>query len=1000
MIKKHVVLSVLGILFCLSGIGVAADNSLAFQYDFSKAGSIAGGTVKDLSSNGNDGVITGDVHQIDGENGKTAFFDGTSGYIEIPKLKTWEMKHSVTFSAVVKFIDDGKVMGGYDSHDMVMAKDDYFVFGVWPTGAGAQRILYFNTYDGQTWFHGAASYSIVHPNTWMQLDVRITLLDKAKGKYLGEFYVDGSKVTEAPMENLFSQKNTNPFCVGRGFGVGCWLMHGYMASVSMYNKALSDREIIESAMDNPYIQNKPTVHLEASVLFAPRKGLATININGAYIGNMDAAKCSYQLQQTDKAGSQKLITKGLINRFANDRAKKDINIAKLHPGQYEFLISCISKDGQAFNEKIPWEKPDAQIWRDAKAGVSDQVISPWTPLKAQLKDKKLQVSCWGREYQIAGNGLAGDILTRDEHVLSKPIELVAEVNGKPALWKSNAPRVKSSTPAKIVFTGTAKSQDLQLSVDSYIEFDGMVLSKFTLKADKSAKVGKCSLRIPMNKENAKYSSFLYPDWGSYRGTLARAPKAIAFPYYMWIGDEDRGMCWFSERDMSEHLADPTKAVEIKTEGDEVVIQINLLDKAISLDKPLTFTVGFQATPVKPLPDKWRSFVQNNVALTWTWKELTRHFGYPEATNPDYYKSEVKKVHDAGKLFVPYTVLQMLSANSTEYKYFGDEWWSGGKDDTSADVISFVPRAAIYTVCPNAHDWIDVETYHIKQLVETYKIDGLYHDFSWPIRCTNTKHGCPEKGGYPILAMRELYRRTNTILRNQPRRTFEALHTGWALVCAPVCSFGDATLNGEEIGLTNGNGNYYKCFLSRKPEKATADSFLVDYIGRQFGPIPIFWRAPESNPEYNKPKYEQRMLSIMLLHDVLTSWGYWQEGYARMWKVLNDFGIDDAEFIPYWDKRKPITVSAFDPKPAEYSLSAPVLVSVYNCSGKRALVVIGNTSEVGIHASVNIDAKALGFTTPIRARDAYNPDINLLNGGSVDMDIPELEYKLLLVDELK
>ncbi len=988
--------SLLALIFLITGYGFAADNSLVFRYDFSKADSISQGTVKDISGSGNDGVIVGDVHLADIEQGKAAYFDGSTGYIKIPNLSSWDMKRSVTISATVKFLDDGKVMGQNDGHDMIISKEDYLILGVWPLGNS--RLFYFNTFDGKSWNPGYISFDKVLPNVWVQLDARITLLDKSKGKYLSEYFVNSNKVAETTFISLFGKSNDSPICVGYGFGGGCWLLHGYIASISMYNGSLSDREIIQSAMVNPCIKDKPKPHLDASVIFTPRKELATLNVNGTYIGDMNTAKCSYTVDQINKNNTRKVVIKGVVGSFTNDRSKLDFSIAKLPAGHYEIRVDCVTKDKQTFTQNIPWEKLDAKIWRDARAGVSDKLLPPWTPLKSRRNKDSLQILCWGRTYDFNGTGLAEDIVTRDQHVLSKPIELTAIVNGKTVKWKSNPSIVTSSTPAKITFKGAANASVIQLNTSSYMEFDGLVVSKFALKVDKSAKIGKCSLNIPVNSANARYLSYLYPNTGSYRGRMDNAPKSMLFPYYMWVGDEDRGFAWFSERDMSRHLADPSKAVEILVNGSETVIRINLLDKAVLLNKPLTFTVGFQATPMKPLPEKWRSYVHNDVALVWTSKYLNTYFGYPEAKDPEVYKAEVKRVHDAGQLFMPYTVLQMLSGSSPEYKHFGDEWWSGGKDNTSADVVSFDPPSPIYGVCPKAHDWIDAETYKIKSLVETYKIDGLYHDFSWPIFCRNTKHGCPEEGGYPILAMRELYRRTYTILRSQGRPTFEADHTGWAMVCAPICSFTDATLNGEEVYLPRGKGNYYKSLWSADPNVIPSfDGFITDYIGRQFGTIPVFCRASLEGTEYHKPQYERRMLSIMLLYDVTTSWGYWQDEYGRMWKVLNDFSIGDAEFIPYWNKQQPVTVSSFDPKPAEYSLSAPVMISVYNCPGKKALIVVANTSEIKLHAAINIDSKALGFTRSIRVRDAYSPDADLLKGNSVEVDIPELECRLLLVD---
>ena len=984
------VVAVLVLLAVLPAACTPAGRGPLLRYDFR---TLDGATVRDISPHGNDGQIKGDAHLVDAEHGKVVYFDGKSGHVSVPGLSKWNLAGSMTISAVVKLLDNGTVMAQDDAHDMIISKGDNFIFGVWPSGAGGRRQFYFNSFNGKGW-NSANVFGEVLPGSWLQIDARITAVSVRDGRYKADYFINGEKAYEAALEGMFPVPNSGPVQIGLGFGSNCWLMHGYMAAISLYDRAVSDREIVQSAVANPYVREKPKERLLAALDLSPQRGTGIITVNGSRISDMTNAQCAYQVR---RSGSDRAIRRGPVQGFIDDVATAQFSLGDLTPGKYEVAVACRTRDARRFSEQFTFEKPDPQPWREAKAGVSDKVLPPWTPLSVQPGSGDPTISCWGREYRFGGSGLPAEVATRSEQIMARPISLSASVGGTPVQWQVGAAAVTSATPAKATLVGGAKGSGLRLETESYMEFDGLVVTRCTLKADRSVTIDQCSLQIPLRPECAKYISFLRPGGLPYKGGLDKACKEpggwnLAFPYYMWLGDDDRGFAWFSERDLSRRLVHREKAVRVSSAGDALSVKVNLIDHATRLDAPLTFTVGFQATPMKPLPAKWRSFFNERVDLMWTWPSITRHFGYPEAADPKTYAEMVAKSHANKRMFVPYTVLQMLSANSPEYQYYGQDWASGISDNTSADVLSF--GAPIYSVCPNASDWADCLTAKVKQHVERYRIDGLYHDFTWPIFCQNTKHGCPAEGGYPILAMRDLYRRVYAILKSQPRDTFMLGHTSWGLLCAPVCSFLDGTLPGEDVSAAAGKGDYYKGMAGQ----VGFDGFKADSMARQFGTIPVYWVFPDTGEEYTKEKYDRRLLSLLLLHDTLASAGHWRTGQnAQMWTILRAFGIDEAQFIPYWAKEQPVTVTAIEPKPAEFSLSAPIVVSIYSRPGKQALVVVGNTSAARIHATLAISGKALGLANTVRVRDAYSPGTDLVKDGRVEVEVPELEYRLLLVE---
>lgn len=980
---------VLGLALALSAACSAADRDPLLRYNFS---SLDGSTVKDLSPHGNDGHLQGDAHLVDDEHGKVLYFDGKTGFVSVPGLSRWNLAGSMTLSAVVKLPDNGTVMGQDDAHDMIISKGNNFIFGVWPSGALGRRQFYFNSFDGKGW-NAANVFGDVLPGAWMQVDARLTALSVKEGKYKADYFINGERVYEASLAALFPAPNSDPVQIGLGFASACWLLHGYMASISMYDRAVTDREIVRSAVANPYVKEKPTQRLMASLDLSPKRGTGIVTVNSSHIDDMTAAQCAYRVR---RVGSTTAVRGGPVRGFTDDVATAQFSLGDLALAKHEVEVTCQTRDGRSFTESLPFEKPDPRPWRGAHAGVSERVLPPWTALSLARDRGDLAISCWGRMYRFDGAGLPSAAVTRGEPILSAPITVAASVGGAPVRWELGTTSVTSSTPARATFVGGAKGPGLRLETSSYMEYDGLIVTRFTLKADKAVTVERCALQIPVRPECARYISYFRPGALPYKGGFDKASREsggnLPFPYYMWLGDDDRGFAWFSERDLSGHLANRDKAVQIRSGADATSITVNLIDHATRIDAPLTFTVGFQATPMKPLPSKWRSLFNERVDLTWTWPDITRYFGYPEAANPETYAAMVAKSHANKRMFVPYTVLQMLSATSPEYQYYGQDWASGITDNTSADVLAF--RAPIYSVCPKAADWVDCLTWKIKQHVERYGIDGLYHDFTWPIFCRNTAHGCPAEGGYPILAMRDLYRRVYTILKDQPRETFMLGHTSWGLLCAPVCSFLDGTLPGEDVSVERGNGDYYNGMAGQ----VGFDGFKADSMARQFGTVPVYWVLPEAGEEYKKEKYDRRLLSLLLLHDALASAGHWRSPlHSQLWVRLRDFGIDEAQFMPYWAKEQPVTVAAMDPKPTAFSLSAPIVVSVYNRPGKKALVVVGNTSAAQIHATLKIGGRALGLADAIRVRDAYGPDTDLLKDGSVEVDVPEFEYRLLVVE---
>ena len=78
-----------------------------------------------------------------------------------------------------------------------------------------------------------------------------------------------------------------------------------------------------------------------------------------------------------------------------------------------------------------------------------------------------------------------------------------------------------------------------------------------------------------------------------------------FCTYLFLGDAARGLCWFAENDRG-WSRDPTTAnLELRREGEQLIIRVQLANQPFTLDTARTMTFGVQAAPIKPRLEGWR-----------------------------------------------------------------------------------------------------------------------------------------------------------------------------------------------------------------------------------------------------------------------------------------------------------------------------------------------------------------------------------------------------------
>ncbi|MBI2301560.1 MAG: hypothetical protein HYU66_21875 [Armatimonadetes bacterium] len=248
------------------------------------------------------------------------------------------------------------------------------------------------------------------------------------------------------------------------------------------------------------------------------------------------------------------------------------------------------------------DRPLDPPWLNDPTGLTDQVPAPWTPVSTKNQGQTVVFGCWDRTYQFSSGPLPERVSGGGKPLLAAPVALKLYRDGKPIAWSGAPPRVTAQHATDATVSGSLRSSAATLAGTSRLEFDGMLRTDLTLTPTANAP-DRVELEIPIRPEFARYLYHFPGSWGTVRNAAALPATGweAAFTPFVWLGNEDRGLCWFCESDQNWSPADAKKAVTIVREGDRTVLRLHLWEGK-PLRQEVKYTLGFQATPVKA-PDK-------------------------------------------------------------------------------------------------------------------------------------------------------------------------------------------------------------------------------------------------------------------------------------------------------------------------------------------------------------------------------------------------------------
>ena len=620
-------------------------------------------------------------------------------------------------------------------------------------------------------------------------------------------------------------------------------------------------------------------------------------------------------------------------------------------------------------------------------------------------DGAYAVSCWGRTYRFAPGSLLESVTAAGSGILHAPVRLTAVAGGRSVRFAAETIDEVASDLDEVVLQQRLTAANLDLRVQAHVEFDGMIRFDVEVSAADAVDLDSLSIEIPIRAEHAEYLYHFPGAWGTARnaGALPDTAVKMGFRPYVWLGDDDRGLAWFSESDRDWHVAPGTPATEVVRDGDRVVLTLHLIsspmrlapesqrplawdtapelenavirDAAITGERgeryqPLRYTFGLQATPVKaneqgawdyrcihvgPAPpaftepltlsprflDRCVQAGVRTVVLHQFWTDIEAH---TIPVDRERLHEWVEACHERGlKILLYYGFL--ISSAAPEWRDFGAVCLTMPSYGYPVFHTRTQPDQSAWVVCLNSA-WQDFVADAIARTMDEFGIDGVYLDgMEFPAGCINTLHGCGSMRSDGSVA------KSYPIfgVRSAMRRIHNAVKSvnpegqinahNSTCMVMPTLGFATSYWDGEQFQDVRG--------IDNAATQLPLDAFRAEFMGRQ-------WGVPAEFLCYGQGFTFEQAWAVTLIHDVpvrpMNQPGLEDLDLAsRIWRLMDDFGRSQAEWLPYWSN-------------AEYvrSDSPGIYVSLYRHPDNGVLAVVSNLNRERTTFALTVNWELLGM----------------------------------------
>lgn len=271
-------------------------------------------------------------------------------------------------------------------------------------------------------------------------------------------------------------------------------------------------------------------------------------------------------------------------------------------------------------------------WEGNRIGMSDRLIPPFTAIEI-TEDSASGLTTVGtllRTHTLDGLGLWRQVTIQDskgrkKELLTAPSRLEIAADGsRPEVIHGNGIRWTKRTPTRAEGTASwsadaGNSEDpIRGTVQILWDFDGLMQWNLTLEPT-SRQVDFLRLTVPMADRLAplmhactdgvrfNYAGYVPAGDGTvWKSSDAPRRQIVGnFVPYLWVGAEEPGISFCAENDAGWINDSERPCQELIREGETLSLVFHLIHRPSRIDFARTVNLGFQATPIKPMPKNWR-----------------------------------------------------------------------------------------------------------------------------------------------------------------------------------------------------------------------------------------------------------------------------------------------------------------------------------------------------------------------------------------------------------
>lgn len=649
-------------------------------------------------------------------------------------------------------------------------------------------------------------------------------------------------------------------------------------------------------------------------------------------------------------------------------------------------------------------------WLNSRIGEGSKPTAPFTPVSV----KGNRIAYLGGALELDALGLPKQITTfynsfntlkpqGKNEVLDGGMKFIIETSKGIETLKPQGCKVSKNTAGRASWTANSTGENVSVTCEGWMEFDGFSNVSVKVKANKDIDVKDIRLECPYTEVASTYFMGL-----GHRG--GARPEEVRWKWDLqnrqdvfWMGGVNAGLRMLFKSDNYRRpllnvyykygqLNMPPSwgnngsggiDIEKPSSNGSVMVKAYSGERKMTAGESVDFGMELMITPVRPTD--WKQQVAErfyhsnsnsseqyiaqakkngaNIINIHHKKDIYPYINYPyyDVTVGDF-KKFVDDAHAEGVKVKTYYTTREISVKMPEVwiaRSLGSELIMDGPGKNSSTVVN--PKGGHAWLAENFKDhyipawhnrigsgkcagdtdlsvittpdsrWNNYFLEGLDWMVKKMGIDGIYVDDS--------------------ALDRETFKRARRILDADGKRRIVDLHT---------CNH----MNG-----LFGHANSLLMYVDLLPYMDRL------WIGEGFGAVntPEFWLVEMSGIPFglysetlNAPNYWRGMAFGM------TPRLGWSGNPVPLWKLFDDFAIQDSQMIGFWNKANPVTADSSDVKTTVY---------LKEKTGE-ALVVLANWTGEPVSCKLNIDTEKLGFT-PSRMS---LPEMKGVQEGAENLDI--------------